>query len=197
MGAAGSVFPDESGAAVSGSLEERNKGLVRRFVEEILNGGDLGPVVDELFHEEYLEGSYPLDSRTGPEIVRTWVPHLRWVHPDIRHEILDICADGDTVVWRSIQFGTPRAFLEGNTQGVAPENRLQKRMDMNLARVKDGKLCEHWGPFSRRLDEKRHQTDPAEGVKGLGVPMELAHKAWAEREASQQSEGIHERQAGS
>jgi putative sterol carrier protein len=157
--------------------------MIRRFVEEIINGGDLGPVVDELFHEEYVEGNYPLDNRTGPEIVRTWIPYLRWVYPDVRHEILDICADGDTVVCRSIQYGTPRGFLEGKSKGVAQEDRLQKRMEMNMLRVKDGKFCEHWGPFSRRLDEKQHDIDPAEGVKGLGKPMELAHKAWAEAQA--------------
>jgi putative sterol carrier protein/predicted SnoaL-like aldol condensation-catalyzing enzyme len=169
-------------------LQERNKEMVRRFVAEIINGGDLGPVVDELFHEEYLEGNYPLDNRTGPEIVRTWIPYLRWVYPDVRHEILDICADGDTVICRSIQYGTPRGFLEGKSKDVAEENRLQRRMEMNMLRVKDGKFCEHWGPFSRRLDEKHHETDPADGVKGLGKPMELAHKAWAEAQAERDAQ---------
>jgi putative sterol carrier protein len=170
------------------SPQERNKAMIRRFVAEIINGGDLGPVVDELFHEEYTEGNYPLDNRTGPEIVRTWIPYLRWVFPDVRHEILDICADGDTVVCRSIQYGTPRGFLEGKSQGVPPEDRLQKRMEINWLRVKDGKFCEHWGPFSRRLDEKRHESDPVDGVKGLGKPMELAHKAWAEAPAEREAQ---------
>lgn len=183
MGTAGNGSPDEPG--VSQSAEEKNKALVRRFVEEIINGGDLGHVVDELFHEEYLEGNYPLDNRTGPEIVRTWIPYLHWVYPDVRHEILDLCAEGNTVVCRSIQYGTPRGFLEGKSKGIPSEERLQKRMEMNLLRVKDGKFCEHWGPFSRRLDEKHHQTDPGEGVQGLGKPMELAHQAWAEREAAE------------
>lgn len=170
------------------SPQERNKAMIRRFVAEIINDGDLGPVVDELFHEEYVEGNYPLDNRTGPEIVRTWIPYLRWVFPDVRHEILDICADGDTVVCRSIQYGTPRGFLEGKSQGVPQEDRLQKRMEINMLRVKDGKFCEHWGPFSRRLDEKRHESDPADGVKGLGKPMELAHKAWAEAQAEREAQ---------
>jgi putative sterol carrier protein len=193
MGKAGNASPDQTGAVASQSHEESNKAMIRRFVEEIINGGDLGPVVDELFHEEYLEGNYPLDNRTGPEIVRIWVPYLRWVYPDVRHEILDLCAEGDTVICRSIQYGTPRGFLEGKSQGVAPEDRLQRRMEMNLLRVKDGKFCEHWGPFSRRLDEKQHETDPGVGVMGLGKPMELAHKAWAEAEA--ESEAQEERAA--
>jgi putative sterol carrier protein/predicted SnoaL-like aldol condensation-catalyzing enzyme len=155
---------------------DRNKTIVRRFVEEIINGGDLGPVVDELFHTEYVEGNYPLDDRTGPEIVRTWVPYLRWVYPDVRHEILDVCADGDTVMVRSIQTGTPRGFFEGKSKGVAPEDRAQKRMEINMLRLKDDKICEHWGPFSRRLDEPREE-------EGLGAGMERAHKAWAEQQA--------------
>jgi putative sterol carrier protein len=182
LGTAGNASPDESGAAVYQSELERNKALVRRFVEEIINGGDLGPVVDELFHQEYLEGNYPLDNRTGPEIVRTWIPYLRWVYPDVRHEILDLCAEGNTVICRSIQYGTPRGFLEGKSKGVALEDRVQKRMEINMLRLKDGKFCEHWGPFSRRLDEKEPEKDTGEGVKGLGGAMERAHRAWAERE---------------
>jgi putative sterol carrier protein len=193
MGTAGNASPDQTGAVASQSHEESNKAMIRRFVEEIINGGDLGPVVDELFHEEYLEGNYPLDNSTGPEIVRIWVPYLRWVYPDVRHEILDLCAEGDTVICRSIQYGTPRGFLEGKSKGVAPEDRLQRRMEMNLLRVKDGKFCEHWGPFSRRLDEKQHETDPGASVMGLGKPMELAHKAWAE--AAAESEAQAERAA--
>jgi putative sterol carrier protein len=183
MGTAANASPDQTGAVASQSPQEHNKTMIRRFVAEIINGGDLGPVVDELFHEEYLEGNYPLDNRTGPEIVRIWVPYLRWVYPDVRHEILDLCAEGDIVICRSIQYGTPRGFLEGKSKGVAPADRLQRRMEMNLLRVKDGKFCEHWGPFSRRLDEKQHETDPGAGVMGLGKPMELAHRAYAEAEA--------------
>lgn len=150
----------------------RNKAIVRRFVEEIINGGDLGPVVDELFHREYLEGNYPLDGHTGPEIVRTWVPYLRWVYPDVQHEILDLCADGDTVMCRSIQTGTPRGFFEGKSKEVPAEQRAQRRMEINMLRLKDGKICEHWGPFSRRLDEH-------DGEEGLGAGMAKAHEAWA------------------
>jgi len=150
---------------------ERNKTIVRRFVEEIINGGDLGSVVDELFHHEYLEGNYPLDGHSGPEVVRTWVPYLRWVYPDVRHEILDLVAEGDTVMCRSIQTGTPRGFFEGKSKNVPAEERLQRRMEINMLRVKNGKICEHWGPFSRRLD------DHVEG-EGLGAGMTRAHQAW-------------------
>jgi putative sterol carrier protein/predicted ester cyclase len=161
-------------AMPAGSDEpERNKVIVRRFVEEIINGGDLGSVVDELFHHEYLEGNYPLDGHSGPEVVRTWVPYLRWVYPDVRHEILDLVAEGDTVMCRSIQTGTPRGFLEGKSKNVPAEQWAQRRMEINMLRLKEGKICEHWGPFSRRLDEH------VEG-EGLGAGMAQAHEAWAQ-----------------
>lgn len=155
---------------------ERNKTIVRRFVEEIINGGDLGAVVDELFHHEYLEGNYPLNGHSGPEVVRTWVPYLRWVYPDVRHEILDLVAEGETVMCRSIQTGTPRGFFEGKSSSVPAGYREQRRMEINMLRLKDGKICEHWGPFSRRLD------DHVEG-EGLGAGMAQAHKAWAADQA--------------
>ena len=100
---------------------ERNKAIVRRFVEEIINGGDLGAGSGRAFPHEYLEGNYPLDGHSGPEVVRTWVPYLRWVYPDVRHEILDLVAEGDTVMCRSIQTGTPRGFFEGKSKDVPAE----------------------------------------------------------------------------
>ena len=157
---------------------ERNKMIVRRFVEEIINGGDLGAVVDELFHQEYLEGNYPLDGHSGPEVVRTWVPYLRWVYPDVRHEILDLVAEGDTVMCRSIQTGTPRGFFEGKSKSVPVADREQRRMEINMLRLKNGKICEHWGPFSRRLD------DQVAG-EGLGAGMAQAHEAWAAAQTGQ------------
>jgi len=168
--------PDTGGAATTlpaaAGDEERNKAIVRRFVEEIINGGDLGAVVEELFHHEYLEGNYPLDGHSGPEVVRTWVPYLRWVYPDVRHEILDLVAEGDTVMCRSVQTGTPRGFFEGKSKAVPADHREQRRMEINMLRLKDGKIHEHWGPFSRRLD------DHVEG-EGLGAGMAQAHQAWA------------------
>lgn len=168
---------------------ERNKAIVRRFVEEIINGGDLGPVVDELFHTEYLEGNYPLDGHSGPEVVRTWVPYLRWVYPDVRHEILDLCAEGDTVMCRSIQTGTPRGFFEGKSKNVPAQNRAQRRMEINMLRLKEGKICEHWGPFSRRLDDH-------DGTEGLGAGMAQAHKAWAARDEAASQEAAAEADTG-
>jgi len=170
---AAGVVTAPSGAA---DQQDRNKAIVRRFVEEIINGGDLGAVVDEIFHHEYLEGNYPLDGHSGPEVVRTWVPYLRWVYPDVRHEILDLVAEGDTVMCRSIQTGTPRGFFEGKSKAVPDDQREQRRMEINMLRLKEGKICEHWGPFSRRLD------DHVEG-EGLGAGMAQAHEAWSAAQA--------------
>jgi len=156
-----------------------NKQTVERFVEQIINNGDLGPVVDEMFALEYIEGNYPLDNMTGPESVRTWVPYLHYMLPDVRHEILDIFEDDDMVICRSIQVGTPRRYFDNGTEEERKRRRT-KRMEINLLRFKDGKICEHWGPFARRLSDERNDAS-------LGIEMERAHVRWVERAGSADS----------
>jgi predicted ester cyclase len=161
-------------------MSEENKAKVRVFVDQIINQGDLGDIVEELFHHEYLEGNYPLDEMTGPETVRTWVPYLHYVYPDVHNEIVDICADGDMVACRSLQTGTPRGFLDGRSAGRAAKARVVRRMEMHLLRFRDGKICEHWGPFSRRAPgDDPEFNGPGFKDGGLGAGMEAAHREWA------------------
>jgi predicted ester cyclase len=63
------------------------KDVVRRFVDEAVNGGRF-EVVDELFTPEV----------TGR--VRDWFGSFRASFPDMQMELVELVADGDTVVGR-------------------------------------------------------------------------------------------------
>jgi predicted SnoaL-like aldol condensation-catalyzing enzyme len=48
------------------SVEENNKALVRRFIEEVFNGGNLD-AIDELMAPDYLDHTVPPGKDAGRE----------------------------------------------------------------------------------------------------------------------------------
>ena len=70
-------------------MTEANKTVVRRLVDEVFNGGHL-EVVDELYAPE-LAGA-----------AKRWIAPFRASFPDVHMELVELIAEGDTVVgWRS------------------------------------------------------------------------------------------------
>lgn len=109
--------------------QERNKAVVRRLVDEVLNGGRL-EVVDELFAPE-----------VAPE-VKAWIAPFQASFPDMRMEIVDLIAEGEKVVGRFACSGTHR----GEWLGHPPTGRHFERIDeVSIFRFEDGKIVEIWG----------------------------------------------------
>jgi predicted SnoaL-like aldol condensation-catalyzing enzyme len=85
---------------------EENKRLVRRFWEEVFNGGDLG-TADGLFSDQHeLIHPYFSGDRRGAEPMKRFVAMSRKVSPDLRASIVDEVAEGDKVVNRWTAEGT-------------------------------------------------------------------------------------------
>jgi predicted ester cyclase len=124
---------------------EANKAKILLFIEENVNKGNLA-AADELIHPDYTEHNYVHEAR-GPEVVKEWFPYLRHAYPDIHHTIEDIVAEGDTVAWRVTQVGTQKGMFLGNR----PTGKRATWTEVHFVRFENGKIIEHWGPFSRRL----------------------------------------------
>lgn len=121
--AAGLECGCEASTPKSVSLE-RNKGLVRRLVDEGVNRRD----PDVL--EQVAEGQFA-------KIARRWVSPFESAFPDFRMEIVELIAEGDTVVAHFKCSGTH----EGAWLGVAPTGRRFENVDeIYIFHVKDGKL---------------------------------------------------------
>jgi predicted ester cyclase len=88
------------------------KETVRRFVDEAVNEGR-DEVIDEFFTSEM----------TG--WVREWFGAFRGSFPDMQMELLDLVAEGDTVVAR---FACPATHL-GGWRGHPPTGRRFERVD--------------------------------------------------------------------
>jgi predicted ester cyclase len=109
--------------------ESQEKDVVRRLVDEVMNGRRL-EVVDEL---------------CTPSMARRW---RRWVtpfqtsFPDIRMDVVQLVAEGDTVVGRFTCSGTHR----GEWRGEAPTGRRFENVDeVYFFMFENGRLAEAWG----------------------------------------------------
>ena len=116
------------------------KVVIRWFVEEVLNTGNL-KAVEELFAPDYV-AHVPLD----PEPLRgvlAWKQRLTTyldAFPDLHVMLEELVAENDIVVARVTWSGTQRErFL-----GVAATNRRVAVAGVFAWRIVDGKICEEW-----------------------------------------------------
>ncbi|MDA4124072.1 MAG: ester cyclase [Thaumarchaeota archaeon] len=75
---------------------EENKRVVRRFISEVLSGGNVG-VMDELLAPDYANPSMGVTNRDGFKAV---VSGLQAAMPVRDFEIANLVAEGDSVVLR-------------------------------------------------------------------------------------------------
>ena len=108
---------------------EANKELVRRVVDEVLAGGRM-ELVDELFTPELAGHAHG------------WIEPFRASFPDVAMEIVELVAEGDTVVGRFECSGTHL----GEWRGHAPTGRRFERIDeVYFFTVRDGRIARAWG----------------------------------------------------
>lgn len=121
-------------------MSELNKKVVRRLFEEVWNKGNL-PVADELFTPNYAhhDASTP-DVGRGPESEKKRATLYRTAFPDIRLNIEDIIAEGETVMVRWSCRGTHK----GDLSGIAPTGKQVNISGVSIARFANGKMAEGW-----------------------------------------------------
>jgi steroid delta-isomerase-like uncharacterized protein len=119
---------------------EENKAFVRRFFEEVINRGNLAAAADFMTADFVEHESLPVPG-AGVEGFRQFFTMLRAAFPDFQVAVDDLIAEGDQVVARVTLRGTHRGpFLQ-----VPPTGR-QVAMDViDVVRLADGKIAEHWG----------------------------------------------------
>ena len=104
---------------------EANKQLVRRLVDEVVNQRN-ADTLDEL--------ALGLFAR----LARRWISPFRSAFPDFRMEIVELVAEGDTVVAHFKCSGTHR----GEWIGISPTGRRFENIDeIYVFHVEQGKLA--------------------------------------------------------
>jgi predicted ester cyclase len=121
-----------------------NKALVRRVIEEVVNGGELG-LVDELFAPGFVANGRVLD----PERVRQTIARHHAGFRGYRATIEDLIAEGDAVAVRVVLRGTPTG--EGRIVGISvPETATEATWTgIGILRVAGGRLAEETAVYDR------------------------------------------------
>ena len=118
------------------SIEERNKNLVRKTIEEIYNQGNYAHIDEIVLNDFVIHSLNPNREIHGPEGARNFVIALGTAFPDIRFIIKDQFAEGDKVVTHLIAEGTHH----GNFQGIPPTGKSFMVSAIEIDYIKNGKV---------------------------------------------------------
>lgn len=119
---------------------EENKRTVRRYLDEVWNQGRIEASAAHLA-PGYLRHGGPGTDPLDAEGQRVRLQGFRTAFPDVGLVVEDMVAEGDLVAFRFTMTGTHR----GPFQGIAPTGRRITVPGLDLVRLKDGLLTEHWG----------------------------------------------------
>jgi hypothetical protein len=109
-------------------MSERNKVIVRRLVDQVLNGGQLG-LVDELYTPELAPAA------------KRWIAPFHAAFPDVHMEVVDLIAEDDKVVGRFRCSGTH----QGAWLGHPPTGRRFEHVEeVSIFRLRDGRIAHAW-----------------------------------------------------
>ena len=117
---------------------ERNKAVVRRFVDEVVNDGKF-EVLNEVIHPEFVDHSPDPGQTPGRDGLRQALVALRTAFPDFRSSHEQMVAEGDMVAYREVS----RATHLGTFHGIAATGRRVEVEEMHFVRITDGKIVEH------------------------------------------------------
>lgn len=132
-----------------------NKALVQRFFEEVINQRNLA-ALDQFAHPGGVNHTVPPGM---PQESNQFLGQYLNAFPDVKATVEDLMADGDKVVARVSYRGTH----QGAFRGIPPTGKQIAVTGINIFRIANGKLVEHWG-----------LTDRLAVLQQLGVAPPLA-----------------------
>ena len=118
-----------------------NKALVQRFFEEVINQRNLA-ALNQLVDPTGVNHTVPAGM---PQEPNPFLAQYLGAFPDGKVTVEDLLADGDKVVARVSYRGTH----QGAFRGIPPTGKPITVMGINIFRIANGKLVEHWGLADR------------------------------------------------
>jgi predicted SnoaL-like aldol condensation-catalyzing enzyme len=105
---------------------DKNKAVVRQFIKEVLGNGNID-LIDELLAPEYMNLSMGVTNRAG---FKAMISGLKASMPERDFEIVDLVAEGDSVVFR------------GNMNVTLANGKKVSARDITYYRLVNGKIVE-------------------------------------------------------
>ena len=119
----------------------QNKALVQRFFDEVINQRNLAALA-QFVPPGGVNHTVPPGM---PQEANQFLGQFLNAFPDVKATVEDLMADGDKVVARVSYRGTH----QGAFRGIPPTGKPIAVMGINIFRIANGKLVEHWGLTDR------------------------------------------------
>jgi predicted ester cyclase len=120
---------------------DRNKAIMQRFYDEVVNGGDID-AIDELLSADFKEYEEAPGFPPDREGVKQFFAMLRAAFPDVHFAVEEMLAEGDLVAAHVKITGT---HTGGEFMGIPAGGRSVDFQAMDLVRLADGVATAHWG----------------------------------------------------
>ena len=120
---------------------EDNKAIVRCAYDAI-NQNDLD-ALDEMVDSDITDHDPAPGQGPGLEGVKQYFSSLHTAFPDVHMDVEDMIAEGEKVVARVSVSGTH----QGEFLGIVPTGNQVAIKGIDILRIVDGKVVEHWGKF--------------------------------------------------
>jgi steroid delta-isomerase-like uncharacterized protein len=121
-------------------MTQDTRTTVQRLFDEFVNGRNLDAIV-ELVAPDFVEHEETPALAPGRDGVRQLFAMLAEAFPDFRMNVEDMIVEGDKGVVRSMLTGTHK----GEWMGIPATGRSVDVTIIDVFRVADGKVVEHWG----------------------------------------------------
>ncbi len=119
---------------------EDHEALVRRYVSEVLVGGNL-EMLDEICAPGYLRHLSPNVAPLTLEAQKERLRSIRAAFPDWTVTIEDLLCEGDRVAFRATVQGTH----VGPLLGIDPTGRKITVSALDILSIEEDRFAEHWG----------------------------------------------------
>lgn len=117
-----------------------NEQLIKRYFENVWNNGEL-EVLNEIISPNYVNHNPGLvNPIPGPEGLKPIVAGIRKAFPDLKYVIENMIVSDDQVAVHTTMHGTHK----GDFFGLAPTNKVIKVSQMQIERIENNKIVEHW-----------------------------------------------------
>jgi predicted ester cyclase len=128
---------------------EHNKRVLQRALKEVWSNPDRNAAMkaaDELYTPDFVLHDWTGDS-PGLEEAKKGIADTHAVFPDWHEELLDVVAEGNMVMTRSLSTGTQKgemAAIPGYQPTVPANGKFQRFPEMSVHRLLNGKIAEQW-----------------------------------------------------
>jgi predicted ester cyclase len=126
---------------MSDAILERNRAVVRRFLDEVSDGGDLS-VIDELCASDIVNHAAREGLQHGIAAFKALMGFIREAQTGRRWTEQHYVAEGDLVVVFGVREGNWQA---AEFRGISTPLGGQVSTELaHMFRVRGGRICEHW-----------------------------------------------------